>query len=128
MRANNPAAFKLYLQGRFFFDRSTREDLEKAVSYYQQALKLDPGYSLVWLGLAVTHYSQADSGYVPFDEGFPKARREVERALTLDPNLAEAHAALGDITRAYAWDWTGADAAFKRALELEPGNAEVVTR
>jgi len=127
-RGNNAEAFKLYLQGRFFFDRSTKESLGKAVSYYEQALKLDPGYSLAWLGLAKTHFTQADIGYVPFDEGFPKARREVERALTLDPNLAEAHAALGDIKWTYAWDWTGADAAFKRALELEPGNAEVVSR
>jgi tetratricopeptide (TPR) repeat protein len=50
----------------------------------------------------------------------------VEKALTLDPNLAAAHAALGGIRRSYDWDWSGADAAFKRALELEPGNATVV--
>jgi Tfp pilus assembly protein PilF len=63
---------------------------------------------------------------VPVDEGYAKARKEAEKVLELDPNLAEAHARMGWIKRTYDWDWTGADAAYKRALELEPGNADVV--
>jgi tetratricopeptide (TPR) repeat protein len=63
---------------------------------------------------------------VPVDEGYSKARKEAAKALELDPNLAEAHASLGWIKRIYDWDWTGADEAYNRALELEPGNADVV--
>ena len=63
---------------------------------------------------------------MPVDEGYGKARKEAEKALELDPNLAEAHARMGWIKRAYDWDWTGADAAYRRALELEPSNADVV--
>ncbi len=78
------------------------------------------------MGLSEVRRRQAGSGYVPTDEGYAKARKEAERALELDPNLAEAHAQMGWIKRAFDWDWTGADAAYKRALELEPGNADVV--
>ncbi len=122
----NAEAYTLYLQGKYFRDRRSREDLEKAVSYYEQALKLEPGNARAWAGLADAHSGQAGSGYAPVAEGFGKARQEVEKALELDPNLAEAHAALGSIRRSYDWDWSGADAAYKRALELEPGNATVV--
>jgi TolB-like protein/Tfp pilus assembly protein PilF/predicted Ser/Thr protein kinase len=122
----NAGAYTLYLQGKYFADRRRREDLEKAVSYFEQALKLDPGHARAWVGLAGAHSSQANLAYIPVDEGYRKAREEVEKALELDPNLAEAHAALGSIRVTYDWDWSGADAAFKRALDLEPGNATVV--
>ena len=122
----NAEAYTLYLQGKYFRDRRSRDDMEKAVSYFEQALKIDPGYARTWVGLAVAHHSQVASGYVPQDDGYRQARKEVEKALALDPNLAEAHAALGWIRRVYDWDWSGADSAYKRALELEPGNAAVV--
>ncbi len=122
----NAEAYNLYLQGKYFAARQRREDLEKAVSYYEQALKLDPAYARAWVGLALVHTSQARHDYIPLDEGRRKARREVEKALELDPNLAEAHATLGRIRRVYDWDWAGADAAYKRALELGPGDATVV--
>jgi eukaryotic-like serine/threonine-protein kinase len=122
----NAEAYNLYLQGKYFLDRQNREDLEKAISYYEQALKLEPGSARAWAGLARAHSQQAGRADIPADEGYRKARQEVEKALQLDPNLAEAHAALGRMRRAYDWDWSGADASYKRALVLEPGNAEVV--
>jgi serine/threonine protein kinase/TolB-like protein/Tfp pilus assembly protein PilF len=122
----NPEAHNAFLQGRYFFERRSKETLEKASEYFEQALKLDPGYARAWAALAQTHMRQADLGYLPVDEGYKKARQEVERALELDHNLAEAHAAMGWIKRSYDWDWTEADAAFQRALKLEPGNATVV--
>ncbi len=125
-RTGNAEAYNLYLQGRYFLDRRTREDVDKAVSYYEQSLRLDPGYARAWTGLAAAHQAQADRNYVPIADGYRKAREEVQKALELDPNLADAHAELGQIRTTYDWDWAGADAAFKRALELEPGNATVV--
>jgi TolB-like protein/Flp pilus assembly protein TadD/predicted Ser/Thr protein kinase len=125
-RGGNAEAYNLYLQGKYFRDRRSRQDLEKAVSYYEQALRLDPGHARAWVGLADAHSSQADRGFVPVDEGYRKAREAVEKALELDASLAEAHATLGWIRSSYGWDWSGAEAAFKRALELEPGNAVVV--
>jgi tetratricopeptide (TPR) repeat protein len=124
--AGNAEAYSLYLQGKYFRARRKREDLVKAVSYFEQALKLDPGYARAWVGLATAHTSQVDHDSIPRDEGLGKARLEVEKALERDPNLAEAHAALGRMRRVYDWDWSGADAAYKRAFELEPRDTAVV--
>jgi TolB-like protein/Flp pilus assembly protein TadD len=122
----NPEAYNAYLQGRYFFDRLSKEDLEKAIGYFVEALRIDPNYARAWVGLSRVHNAQADWGYVPVDEGYSKARKEAEKALEIDPNLAVAHAQIGWIKTVYDWDWAGADAAYKRALELEPGNATVV--
>ena len=119
-------AFNAYLQGRYFYDRRSKEDLEKAIGYYEQALRIDPNYARAWAGLSAVHSRQGDWGYVPLDEGYAKGRKEAEKALELDPNLAEAYAQVGQIKIVYDWDWIGADVAYKRALELEPANADAV--
>ncbi|HJS57709.1 MAG TPA: protein kinase, partial [Vicinamibacteria bacterium] len=125
-RSTSAAAFNLYLQGKYFADLATREGLVKAFSYYQQALELDPRYGPAAVGLAKTYMRQAELGHVASNEGYESARREIERAMQLDPNLAEAHAALGQVKADYDWDWTGADAVLNRALQLDPGNPEVL--
>ncbi len=125
-RGGNVEVYNLYLQGNFFQQRRTKQDMEMSIAYFERALKLDAGYAPAWLGLAGTRTRQADSVFIPVDEGYRLARRDVEKALALDPSLADAHAILGWIRRTYDWDWPGAHAAFKRALELEPGNATVV--
>ena len=124
-RGNNAEVYNLYLHGRYFADRQSQENLDKAVSYYEQALKLDPGYARAWAGLARVHITQTDRGYDPLHKAYRNGRRAVEEALELDPSLAEAHAVLGWIRMNYDWDWAGADASFKRALDLEPRNAMV---
>jgi eukaryotic-like serine/threonine-protein kinase len=122
----NPKAYNAYLQGRYFYERLTEEDLEKATGYFQQALQIDPNYARGWVGLAAVHSRQATWGYVPLDEGYAMARKETEKALQLDPNMGEAHARIGWIKLYYDWDWNGAGVAIKRALQLEPANADVV--
>jgi TolB-like protein len=119
-------AYNAYLQGRYFSDRIGKEDLEKAIGYYEQALQIDPNYVRAWAGLSEAHIRQANATHVPVDEGYGKARKEAEKALQLDPNLAAAHASMGRIKTTYDWDWTEADASYRRALELEPANADVV--
>ena len=122
----NTDAYNAYLQGRYFLERRDKANMEKAVSYYEQAVKLDPGYALAWAELARARIRQASAGYLPVDVGFPKAREAADRALALDPNLAEAHAAMGGIKNNYDWDWAGADASYQKALALESGNATVI--
>jgi tetratricopeptide (TPR) repeat protein len=87
---------------------------------------LDPDYAPAWAGLAGTRVTQADSGYTEQDEGYAKARKESMKALQLNPNQAEALACLAWIQNTHDWDWSGADASYKKALELDPGNATVV--
>ncbi len=126
-RGENAEAYRLYLHGRFFEDRFTREDTVKAIGYYRQALKLDPQYALAWAGVSRCYSNQADYSWnLDVPEGFSKAREAAERALQLDGDLAEGHAALGHIRMSHDWDWKGADASFGRALELAPGNAQVM--
>jgi TolB-like protein/Tfp pilus assembly protein PilF len=124
----NAEAYNLYLQGKYLAARRNREDLKKAVAYLERALRLEPNNARTWVGLADAHSIQADLGFVPVDEGYGEAREEVEKAIALDPNLPEAYATLGWIRVSYDWDWSGADVNYKKALELEPGNATVVRR
>jgi len=126
-RATNVEAYNAYLRGKYFYARPTKENLNKAIAYYDQAVRLDPSYAPAWAALSRAHSLQAgaySSG--PLHEEYNSARDSAERALALDPNLAEAHAAVGQIEQYYDWDWAGADASYQRALALEPGNAEVV--
>jgi serine/threonine-protein kinase len=125
-RRENAEAYRLYLQGRFFTDRRTREGAAKGIEYYRQALELDPGYALAWAGLARAYTEEAVRGWASIAEGFGRAREAAERALVLEPDLAEGYVALGWVRMSYDWDWKGAESSMRRALELAPGKAEVV--
>ncbi len=122
----NVDAYNAYLQGRYFLEQDTEESLRKAAAYFEQAIKLDPGYARAWVGLAETHSSEADAGLTRIDEAYRKAREETQRALTLDPNLADAHAEMAWIHTSHDWDWAAADASYQKALALEPGNATAI--
>jgi TolB-like protein/Flp pilus assembly protein TadD len=122
----SPEALRLYLKGQNRLEIQSEEALKEASGYYRRALELDPDYAPPWLGLANVATSQADRGYIPWDKGYPEARRYAEKAILLDPYLPIAHKMLGHVRMAYDWDWAGADAAFKHALELAPGSASLV--
>jgi len=125
-RTKDVEAYNAFLQGRYFFARRSKEDLEKSISYYESAIQRDPDYATAWVGMAEVHHRQADNGYLPMDEGYRMARQEVERALTLDGNLSSAHAELGWIQTHYDWDWQGASASYQRALTMDPGNVNAL--
>jgi tetratricopeptide (TPR) repeat protein len=120
----NPEAFDAYLQGHYYFERDSDKDTDMAAKYFERATQLDPSYALAWVGLSRARKWQAVTGLIPSEEGHRLAREAVERALELNPNLPEAHAQMGRIKQQVDFDWTGADASFRRAVELEPGNPE----
>jgi tetratricopeptide (TPR) repeat protein len=120
----NPEAFDAYLQGHYFFERNTNKDTDMAAKYYERATQLDPSYALAWVGLSRARNWQANEGLIPNEEGRRLSREAIERALTLNPNLAAAHSQLGRIRLHVDFDWAGADASIQRALALEPGNPE----
>jgi TolB-like protein/DNA-binding winged helix-turn-helix (wHTH) protein/lipoprotein NlpI len=122
----SPEAWDAYLQGYFFFERNTDKDTDMAAKYYERATQLDPSYALAWVGLSRARKWQAVRGLIPKEEGYRIARKAVERALVLNPNLAAAHAQMGRIKQQVDFDWTGADASFQQAAALEPGNPEAV--
>src|SRR5882724_11029372 len=125
-RPVNPDAFDAYLKGYYFFQRNTDKDTEMAAKYYERATQLDPSYALAWAGLSRVRNWQVNVGLIPAEAGHRLAREAVERALALNPNLAEAHAQMGRIKQQVDFDWAGADASLQRAIALDPGNPEVV--
>lgn len=126
-RASNPDAYRLYLQGKFFADRNTKQDGERGLNYLQQAVALDPKFSLAWVALSRATSNQALSGWSPLAHGVEQARHFVQHALMLEPGLAEAHVALGLILLNYDWNLAAADVSFQRAFALAPGKQEVLT-
>jgi TolB-like protein/DNA-binding winged helix-turn-helix (wHTH) protein len=122
-RPANIEAYNAYLQAQYFYARPTEENLKRTIAYSEQAISLDPGYAPAWAILSKARNFQAFA-YGPVE--YSRAREAAERALALDPSLADAHAAIGHIKQYYDWDWAGAEASYQRALALEPGDAEVL--
>ena len=121
-----PEAYSLYLKGRHSLNTRTEKGLKDAIQKFESSIKRDPKFALAYTGLADAYSILASYSleYVPPKEGFPKAKTAAERALSLDDHLAEAHASLGLVKFYYEWDWNGAEAEFKKALELNPGYAQ----
>ena len=121
-----PEAYSLYLKGRHSLNTRTEKGLKDAIQKFESSIKRDPKFALAYTGLADAYSILASYSleYVPPKEGFPKAKTSAEKALSLDDHLAEAHASLGLVKFYYEWDWNGAEAEFKKALELNPGYAQ----
>jgi tetratricopeptide (TPR) repeat protein len=122
-RPVNPEAYQLYLKGRYFWRKRSKDGLIKAPEYFNQAVAIDPNYALAYAGIAECYPPLAYFGYVPGNEAFPKAREVAMRALAIDDTLAEAHSALAAEKQYYEWDWAGAEREFKRAIALNPNDA-----
>ena len=118
---SDPEAYRLYLKGRGFLV-GNQQEMDKSVDCFQQAVARAPGYAMAHAGLAEAYTLQAYLRAVDRAGAVGKARAAVTRALELDPDLAEAHTALGAIRFYFEWDWAGAEAEFRRALELNPGS------
>jgi TolB-like protein/DNA-binding winged helix-turn-helix (wHTH) protein len=120
----NPEAFDAYLQGYYFFQRDTDKDTDMAARYFERATQLDPRYALAWVWLSRALHWQAEEGLIPMEKGHRLAREAIERALALDPNLAEAYSQMGRLKKYVDYDWVGADESIRRAIALDPGNPE----
>jgi serine/threonine protein kinase/tetratricopeptide (TPR) repeat protein len=120
----NPEAYRLYLQGRFYWNKRSEVNLNKSIEYFDQAIAIDPAYALAYAGLADAYGvmpSNADDQRP--DETYPKARAAAQKALEIDPTLAEPHATLGYVLHEYDWKHAEAEKEFKRAIELDPNYA-----
>ena len=112
-------AFHTYWRARFFLEK---RNPERARAEFQQAINLDPKYALAYAGLADAYIWQASFTSDADPELYGKARIATNRALELDPNLADAHSSLGRIKHWHTWDWEGAENSFRRAIELNPNS------
>ena len=119
----NIGAYVLYLRGRYYWSKRTKEDLEKAITYFREAIEKDPNYALAHAGMADCYTLMGRHLYLPVKESFEKARSYANRALELNDNLAEAHTALAAVLMIYNWDWDLAEEQFKHAIQLNPNYA-----
>jgi len=118
----NPEAYALYLKGRYAWNNRTHGELEKAISYFNQAIAKDSGYALAYSGLADA-YSVLPNYGGNQNEDFPKSNGAARKALELDPTLAHPHAILGGNEMQYDWDFAGGESEFKKSFELDPYDA-----
>jgi len=116
----NSETYELYLKGRYYWNKMSGGNIERAAAYFSKAIALDGSYAPVYVGLADCYVSQADLAGLPPREPYRRARAATLRALEIDNGLAEAHASLAVIRAEYDWDWEGAEIEFQRALELDP--------
>jgi serine/threonine-protein kinase len=116
-------AYQLYMKGRYYFARRTKEDVEKAIESYKQAIDLDPNFAIAYARLAEVYNQMPAYPYSSPQEAFPLAKAAATRALEIDPNLSEGHTALANTLAAYDWNWPEAEREFKRALELDPNSS-----
>jgi TolB-like protein/Flp pilus assembly protein TadD len=115
---SNAGAYRLYLQGRFFWNQRSEEGLRRSADFFQRAIDLDPDYALAWSGLADSYLMIFAWGIEPPEVAANRARSAAIRAAALDPTLAEPHATLGYLKTLYDYDWEGAEQEFLRAFEL----------
>jgi serine/threonine protein kinase/tetratricopeptide (TPR) repeat protein len=120
----NPEAYKLYLRGRFYWNKRTESDLNKSIEFFNQAIAIDPSYALAYAGLADAYLVLPNYAAKPAPaDTYPKARSAAQRALVIDSGLAEPHAALAAVLHEYDWKFAEAEQEFKRAIEINPNYA-----
>jgi len=118
----NLEAYNFFLQGKYFLNKLTREDIFIGIEYFKKALELDPNFALVYASLATTYMVLGNNIFMPPDEAYPKAREFAERALELDDKLDQPYAVLAVIKQDYEWDFGGAENDFRKTIEINPGN------
>ena len=115
---DNATAYRLYLQGRYFWNQRSEAGLRRSADLFRQAIDLDPNYALAWSGLADSYFMLFGWGIEPPETTVAKVRSAALRAVELDPSLAEPHATLGYLKTLVDWDWDGAEQEFLTAIEL----------
>lgn len=113
-------AYKLYLKGRFYWNKRTEDGYQRAIAFYRQAIERDPNFALAYSGLAdcyVLSYTLKEA------ETMRRAKESARQALAIDESLAEPHTSLAHALHYFDWDFAGAEREFRRAIELNPNYA-----
>jgi serine/threonine-protein kinase len=113
-------AQRLYLKGRNAWNKRTPDDLLEGVELFKQAIQIDPTYAAAYAGLADCYNILVNYSVMPPNEAFPKSKEAAEKALELDPDMAEAHTARAFIYFMWEWDWARAGSEYRQAIDLKP--------
>jgi serine/threonine-protein kinase len=120
----NPEAYDAYLKGRYFFNRPSDENLQKAIARFEDAIAISPNFVPALSGLSDAYlWAGYNEGFLTASEARPRAKAAAEQAIRLDDNLAEAHASLATFKLFYEYDWDGCEVEYRRAFDLNPNYA-----
>ena len=119
----NEKAFEAYSRGRYFWNKRTGDNLNRAIEYFNQAIEMDPKYALAYAALANSYILLPEYSGIPPKDAYPKAEEAALKAIEIDDTLAESHVALAQIKRRFYYDWDGSQVEYRRAIELNPGFA-----
>jgi Tfp pilus assembly protein PilF len=123
-RPVNPEAYEAYLKGRYHYHKLSKEHFDAAQEYFNLALHKDPNCALAHAGIAATWLARGDSGHLPPREAWLEGRTALLKAMELDDTLGEVHVTMANLKFCHEWDWEGAEAAFQRAIRLNPNDAD----
>ncbi len=121
--SSNAEAYQFYLRGRYFWNKRTPDGIKQAIDQFQQAIQRDPNFALGYAGLADSYIALTFYNFAAPHETMPKAKESALKAVALDETAAEPHASLGNILVNYDWNWSAAEKAFKRSIQLKPDYA-----
>ncbi len=119
----NTEAYQLYLKGRYYWSKRTKEGIKKGIEYFQQAIEKDPRHAPAYADLARSYKASSYYGIFPPSEAHPRSKEAVRKALEIDNTLAEAHMVLATILESSDWNWQAAEEEFKLAIELQSNDA-----
>jgi TolB-like protein/tRNA A-37 threonylcarbamoyl transferase component Bud32/Tfp pilus assembly protein PilF len=119
----DPDAFNLYTEGRFYWNRRTEAGLRRSIELFQEAIAKDPDFALAYAGVADAYGFLGRLGFAPPREVFPKAKEAAEKAVEMDDALAEGYVALAFVKYNYEWNWLDAEIDFNWAIGLNPNYA-----
>ena len=121
----NAEAYQAYLKGRYYWNKGPAPGYERSRNYFEQAIDLDPSYALAYSSLADYYGYASANGHLPANENWPKAEAAANKALALDPTLAETYNPLAAVKLYYYRDWPAAERYFRRGIELDPNFTEI---
>lgn len=122
-RITEPEVYKLYLKGRYHIGKRNKQGLANAIICFEDAAEKDPHNAYIFSGLADAYTLSCEYGFMPSEEAYPKALAAAGRAIQLNDRIAETHTSLAYVKFMFEWDWTGAEAAFQKAIEINPNYA-----
>jgi non-specific serine/threonine protein kinase len=119
----NQEAYRLYLRGRYFWNKRTEEGLRRGIEYFRRAIDVDPDYAVAFVGIAHSYAVLGFHAIAPPGEAFPRAKAAALKALEIDPSLAEARAPLAYTLHYYDWNWAESEREYRKGLEAAPNDA-----
>ena len=122
---DNIDAYELYLKGRFHVNKSTNEGFLKAIEFFDSAIAIDSTYAIAYAGKSFCYSNLIYFGNFPSDKYLPIVIEAAEKSLELDDQIAESHLAMGRVLLHFEWNIRDAMVAFKKALAINPNNAEI---